>query len=56
MTFTAGLWLFAAAAQAQVQFGNIFGTVTAQDGSRLPGVTVTLTGIGAPQTFVTTGR
>ena len=32
---------------------HIFGTVRATDGSVLPGVTVTLTGVGAPQTFVT---
>ena len=38
---------------AQVQTGNIFGTVRTADGSALPGVTVTLTGVGAPQTFVT---
>ncbi|MGZ5441740.1 MAG: carboxypeptidase regulatory-like domain-containing protein [Thermoanaerobaculia bacterium] len=41
---------------AQVQTGNIFGTVRATDGSALPGVTVTLTGVGAPQTFVTDGQ
>jgi len=38
---------------AQMQSGNIFGHVQAKDGSMLPGVTVTLSGIGAPQTFVT---
>ncbi len=38
---------------AQVQTGNIFGTVRATDGSALPGVTVTLTGVGAPQTSIT---
>jgi hypothetical protein len=38
---------------AQLQTGNIFGTVTAVDGSALPGVTVTLSGGGAPQTAVT---
>lgn len=35
------------------QSGNIFGTVVGSDGSALPGVTVTLTGGGAPQTTVT---
>ena len=35
------------------QSGNIFGTVVSSDGSALPGVTVTLTGGGAPQTTVT---
>ena len=38
---------------AQLQTGNIFGKVQAKDGSALPGVTVILTGVGAPQTFVT---
>src|SRR4029078_7673480 len=45
--------LFAVSAHAQVQTGNIYGHVQAKDGSPLPGVTVTLTGVGAPQTFVT---
>src|SRR5712671_525681 len=40
---------------AQLQTGNIYGKVQAHDGSALPGVTVTLTGVGAPQTFVTDG-
>src|SRR5260221_6095876 len=44
--------LVAVSAFAQVQSGNIFGKVQAKDGSVLPGVTVTLTGGGAPQTFV----
>jgi len=38
---------------AQVQTGNIFGKVQAKDGTALPGVTVVLTGVGAPATFVT---
>src|SRR5205085_4263608 len=33
--------------------GNIYGKVQAKDGSVLPGVTVTLSGVGAPQNFVT---
>ncbi|MGZ7031790.1 MAG: carboxypeptidase regulatory-like domain-containing protein, partial [Thermoanaerobaculia bacterium] len=37
---------------AQIQTGNIYGKVQAKDGSALPGVTVVLTGVGAPQTFV----
>src|SRR5216684_3348892 len=45
--------LLAVSAFAQVQSGNIYGKVQAKDGSVLPGVTVTLTGIGAPQTTVT---
>lgn len=39
---------------AQTQSGNVFGHVRDGDGSPIPGVTVTLSGIGAPQTFVTT--
>ncbi|HEY2830443.1 MAG TPA: carboxypeptidase regulatory-like domain-containing protein [Thermoanaerobaculia bacterium] len=45
--------LLAVSAFAQIQSGNIFGKAQAKDGSALPGVSVTLTGIGAPQTFVT---
>lgn len=45
--------LLTVGAYAQIQSGNIFGTVLANDGSALPGVTVTLTGVGAPQTTVT---
>ena len=44
--------LFAVSAFAQSQSGNIYGKVQAKDGSALPGVTVTLTGVGAPQTTV----
>src|SRR5712691_247494 len=42
--------LVAGSAFAQYQSGNIYGKVQAKDGSALPGVTVTLTGVGAPQT------
>lgn len=45
--------LVATAAMAQVQTGNIFGRVVDTSGAALPGVTVTLTGVGAPQTFIT---
>src|SRR5712692_7609875 len=48
--------LFAVSAFAQFQTGNIYGKVQAKDGSVLPGVTVTLTGVGAPQTTVTDGQ
>ncbi|MCU1350004.1 MAG: hypothetical protein JWO56_3034, partial [Acidobacteria bacterium] len=45
--------LFSFTAHAQFQTGNIRGKVLAKaDGSALPGVTVTLSGIGAPQTFI----
>src|SRR5213593_3406453 len=45
--------LCAVSAFAQFQTGNIYGKVQAKDGSVLPGVTVTLTGVGAPQTAIT---
>lgn len=45
--------LLAVGAYAQIQSGNIFGNVVDTDGSALPGVTVTLTGVGAPQVTVT---
>jgi len=47
------LSLMAVSAFAQLQTGNIFGKTQAKDGSALPGVTVTLTGNGAPQSTVT---
>jgi hypothetical protein len=43
----------AAPAAAQLQTGNFFGTVTGEDGAPLPGVTVTLSGGGAPVVQVT---
>jgi carboxypeptidase family protein len=52
MTFTAGLWI-AAAAFGQASSGNIYGTARERGGAVLPGVTITLTGVGAPHTFVT---
>jgi hypothetical protein len=45
--------LFAVSAFAQYQTGNLYGKAQAKDGSVLPGVTVTLTGVAAPQTAVT---
>ncbi|HEX7418573.1 MAG TPA: carboxypeptidase regulatory-like domain-containing protein, partial [Thermoanaerobaculia bacterium] len=47
------LLLFATSVFAQYQTGNIYGKVVTTGGGGLPGVTVTLTGIGAPQTFIT---
>jgi hypothetical protein len=38
---------------AQLQSGNLYGTVTDDQGAALPGVTVTLTGQGAPAVQVT---
>jgi hypothetical protein len=46
------LSLFAVSGYAQLQTGNIYGKVQGKDGSVLPGVSVTLTGVGAPQTQV----
>jgi hypothetical protein len=43
----------ATSALAQAQTGNIFGRVIDADGAPLPGVTVTLSGIGATQVFIT---
>jgi hypothetical protein len=56
MTFTAGLLLFAASALAQLQTGNIVGTVTDATGAALPGVTVTVKGIAAPQVEITNAQ
>src|SRR5689334_7220086 len=47
------LLLMATSLFAQYQTGNIYGKVVSNDATGLVGVTVTLTGIGAPQTFVT---
>ncbi|HEV7426354.1 MAG TPA: carboxypeptidase regulatory-like domain-containing protein [Thermoanaerobaculia bacterium] len=47
------LSLIAVSAFAQLQTGNIYGKAQAKDGSALPGVTVTLTGVAAPQTAIT---
>ncbi|MGE0640751.1 MAG: carboxypeptidase regulatory-like domain-containing protein [Thermoanaerobaculia bacterium] len=44
------LGLFASPGTAQLQSGNLFATVTDSAGAALPGATVTLSGIGAPQT------
>ena len=44
--------LLAVSAFAQYQTGNIYGRVQAKDGSVLPGVTVTLTGVAAPRTEI----
>jgi hypothetical protein len=40
-------------AAAQLQTGDLYGTVVDQQGQALPGVTVTLTGIGSPQVQTT---
>src|SRR5688572_11929767 len=48
----------AGAAFAQQQTGNLYGTTVDEQGAALPGVTVTVTGVGAPIVQVTdaTGR
>jgi hypothetical protein len=53
LTVAAVLLLTSGVAVAQQQTGNVFGTVTDDQGAALPGVTVTLSGPGAPQVFVT---
>lgn len=54
MTFTAGLsLLLALSAFGQTSGGNVVGRVLDSAGDGIPGVTVTLSGIGAPQVFVT---
>ena len=50
------LLVLAGAAAAQLQTGNLYGTVADPQGSALPGVTVTLTGGGAPQVQVTNAQ
>ncbi len=45
--------LTTAAAFGQLQTGDLFGTVDDAEGTPLPGVTMTLTGIGAPKTQLT---
>jgi hypothetical protein len=52
-SFAALLLLLALPALAQLQSGNLYGTVKSPTGETLPGVTVTLTGGGAPQVQVT---
>ena len=46
------LLLLAVPAMAQLQSGNLYGTVTSATGETLPGVTLTLEGGGAPQVQV----
>jgi hypothetical protein len=45
--------LMAVSVFGQVQSSTLFGNVVGNDGAALPGVTVTLTGVGAPQNTVT---
>ena len=48
--------LLASGAYGQLQTGNLYGTVKDDQGAALPGVTVTLTGGGAPQVQVTNAQ
>jgi hypothetical protein len=48
--------LVAGGAYAQLQTGNLYGKVMDEQGAPLPGVTVTLTGNGAPQVQVTNAQ
>jgi hypothetical protein len=52
LSFALLLLVLALPALAQIQSGNLYGTTAGPDGQPMPGVTVTLTGIGAPQTTV----
>ena len=47
------LAMAAVPAFAQLQTGDLYGTVNDEQGQALPGVTITLTGVGAPQIQVT---
>ena len=56
-TFSVILCLFVAGmAFGQTPTGNLYGTVTDDSGAALPGVTVTVSGIGAPRTQFTDGQ
>ena len=50
------LLLVCGAAHAQLQTGNLYGTVSDAQGAALPGTTVTLAGGGAPQVQVTNAQ
>lgn len=54
--FAAGVVLLAAVSFGQTSGGNVVGKIIDDSGSPIPGVTVTLSGIGAPQVFVTTAN
>jgi hypothetical protein len=53
MTFTAGLWLLVVPALAQTSSGDLYGKITDNTGSTLPGVTVTAESNGSRNTFAT---
>src|SRR5688500_17605210 len=51
--FAVALLCITPLAFAQVQSGNVFGSVVDAQNQPVPGATVTLSGVGAPQVFVT---
>src|SRR4028119_547037 len=51
--FVALLLCLAGPATAQLQTGDLYGTVVGEDGSPLPGVTVSVEGVGSPKVQVT---
>src|SRR5476649_961247 len=51
-----GVLLPAVAARGQASTGNLYGKVTDEQGGVLPGVSITLSGQGAPQTTFTDTR
>src|SRR4051812_26745963 len=52
-SFALLLLVWTVSAFAQIQSGNILGTVKDEQGGLLPGVTITVKGLDATQTFVT---
>src|ERR1044072_9599221 len=56
LAFTAVALLVAGGAYAQLQTGNLYGTVKDQQGAALPGVTPPPTGQGAPPVQVTNAQ
>ena len=50
------LLCMAGPAVAQLQTGDLYGTVIGEDGAPLPGVTVTVEGVGSPKVLVTDER
>ena len=56
LALVGALLLLSAPVAAQLQTGNLYGTVSDQQGAALPGVTVTLSGQGAPQVQVSNAQ
>lgn len=53
LTALAACALLAMPAAAQTQYGDLYGTATDEQGAPLPGVTITVEGVGAPRVQVT---